>query len=166
MFYQHKKYNKLNGFFVLEQKVPFGTTKEAYTVIEIDGNPIADFPQYAINIQELVKSEKTNGNFRILEANEFPLEDYTWVSPEPIQVMHYGDHVQWEIDSPVFKRIFAFEPKAYRHFIRSMKRNCVALIEQHHSFLSADFRFYPRHYANWSFLKDTIKKAEQQAFEL
>jgi hypothetical protein len=166
MFYQHKKYNKLHGFFVLEQKMPDGTTKDAYTVIEIDGNPIADFPQYAINIEELVKSEKADGNLHILEVNHFLIEDYAWIKPEPIQVLHYRDHVQWQVHIPVFKRIFAFEPKDYRHFVRTMKRNCITLIGQHHSFLSADFRFYPHDYTDWSFLKDTIKKAEQKPFQL
>jgi hypothetical protein len=80
------------------------------------------------------------------------------MEPEPVQVVHHRQYVQWHVRSPIFERMYAFDPKEYRSFVQRMKYDCRKIIEQHHSFYPADFAFCPDHYYEWKFLQDILKK--------
>lgn len=166
MIYQHKRYNHIDGFFVAEERIPFGSGKSVYAVIEVYQVPVVDFPRYAINVQELINSERQSGDFKIIEPNHFALEEYEWIDPEPVTVIHHRSHISWTVGAPVFKRCWAFERKQYRQFVRKMKQHCIKITADNHCFRSYDFKFHPWNYTEWPLLKETIRRTETKPLSL
>ena len=115
-----RKYNRIDGFYVMEQRVPYSYTKYIYIVIEVDGDPIAEYPKYGMDVEQLLHSLEKSGSYNIMETGRGFSPDKDEI-PEPIEVTHHAEHITWRVRKPALERLFYFEREAYEGFVIRMR---------------------------------------------
>lgn len=154
--------NILGGYFILEIKNPM--VKELshllkfYSVITVDRKPLANFPEYSINLQELKNSSKKSGIYEILTCN---CGDPGCIGiNEGIKVKHEGDYITWIISSPKPLKVFNFRKDNYtrvvdfliKNFLAYLKKEYEHIIEREICILPSDFD------ASWDFVEEWDRK--------
>ena len=153
-----QKYNLIDGFYVLEQRVPLHYTRYIYTVLEIDGYPVIEYPKYSIDVAQLSYSLQGSGFYTILQPG-LGFSSERDIVPQDIEVTHHAEHITWKVGSSSLERLYHFEKKAYTSLVEKMKDDLLAIVEQQHQELKeGDTKLVAWGYDRWAFLQPLLQK--------
>lgn len=147
-------FNDLDGFYVMEQTIPGGWDKRIYSVLEVDGFPLVEFPTYAVDVQQLIHSLEQGGTYPILTQG-FHFKGHT--AADPIIVTHAEGYITWRVGKPVLERVYHFERSKYSELIHKMKIDIQSIIGQFHKELwASNVHIDDDGYRTWSFLQPLL----------
>lgn len=133
--------------------LPNKSGKILFSTLYIDNRVIADFPQIAIDLNELNKSRNKSGEFYILSCEcGVPMCNGIFTG---IKVKQHSDFVSWEIIDPGPRRIYNFKKSSYNNFIVSFTNDFIQIYKKIKPKLkSQEIRYiHDSEIKYWEFLK-------------
>lgn len=128
---KNNPFNYLSLKFIKEETISDSDIQDVkiYVVLSVDNKPIADFPYYAIDLQELLNSIHQDGDYFIITCECGVPEDKGL--HKGINVKHSGEYIQWHIFEPFPERIFTFEKDQYLKAVNHAIQNFIKIFAKY-----------------------------------